>query len=69
MLSFVLAVRTERTRRILTPSKILSLQFPVQSLFSMKSDWALGCTTTRDRLCDGSNAGGCNRDCDIGQTA
>jgi hypothetical protein len=64
--SLAFAVCTEGTRRILTVSKILSLQFPIQGLFSMKSNWALGCTT-HDRRCDGSNAVRHNRDCHIRQ--
>jgi hypothetical protein len=33
------------TRRILTPSKILSLHFHPQVLFSVKCNWARGCST------------------------
>jgi hypothetical protein len=43
------------TRRILTLSRILSVHLLSQAMFSMKSDWAHGCTTS-DECSDGGKA-------------
>jgi hypothetical protein len=48
------------TARILVLPKILSLRFLFRALFSVKSNWALGCTTS-DRCSDGRNAGAAQR--------
>jgi hypothetical protein len=47
---------------ILALPKILSLQFPLRAVFSMKSNWALGCTYCSDER----NAVRHGRDCDAG---
>jgi hypothetical protein len=50
----------------ISPNCVTAISF--RALFSMKSNWALGCTT-RDRCPGGRNTVKHTRDCGVGQMA